>query len=109
MIIYKKIIIRLFFSIVAIGVFYITGLDYFNFNSITQPYDYEENLDLIVVGNKYVPEDSVVDIVYGSKENFYTYIIKELRIVNISNSRKLILVKEDFPRFYDEKIIYLAS
>ena len=82
------------------------GIDYLNFN-IKKPY--QSNL---VFGNKLVPSSVVVSYLDNDKlnnQNIFSSIIDDLKIVNVSSNKSMIIVKESLPRFFDNKNIYLSS
>ncbi|MAV64876.1 MAG: hypothetical protein CMG00_06780 [Candidatus Marinimicrobia bacterium] len=109
---YRKHIIRFFWLIASFSFFTLIIIDYKNFSHSLKKKHKKSLIDkdfVSVFGNKYVPNDRILNIVQDSTKNFYNYLIKELKIIDVSNSKKLILVKEDAPRFIFKNIVYLES
>ncbi len=95
-----KIIIYIFTSFTILG-FVIS--DYIEF-------DLKSSYSSLVYGNVIVSNEVILDHLKDKKlNNIYSTLIEELKIVNISNNKKLIIVKENLPRFYDDRKIYLKS
>ena len=95
---------NIFYAVVLFSIFGFIALDFSNFK-VTNSYS---NL---VYGNKIVPDEIVLNQFKGKKINndIYSTIIEQLKIISLSNDEKLIIVKENMPRFYDDRKIYLES
>ena len=95
---------NIFYAVVLFSIFGFIALDFSNFK-VTNSYS---NL---VYGNKIVPDEIVLNQFKGKKINndIYSTIIEQLEIISLSNDEKLIIVKENMPRFYDDRKIYLES
>lgn len=92
-----------FFVIILILLF--MGSDYMQF-------DFDESFSVLIYGNKVVPDNVISNHLKGkqkNKEDIYPAMIESLEVVNLSSNKKLIIVNEDYPRFYDDKKIYLES
>tara|TARA_Y100001970_G_scaffold290367_1_gene423863 strand:- start:1531 stop:2235 length:705 start_codon:yes stop_codon:yes gene_type:complete len=92
-----------FFVIILILLF--MGSDYMQF-------DFDESFSVLIYGNKVVPDNVISNHLKGKQKNtedIYPAMIESLEVVNLSSNKKLIIVNEDYPRFYDDKKIYLES
>ena len=66
------------------------------------------NID--VMGNHYIPSDVVVKMIDDNKYDVrYDLLVDDLKVITISNNRKIIMVSEHVPLFCDENYIYLSS
>ena len=109
---------RIVFLITASFILRSLILDFNNFNlNNNQVYIYKDSTIISdiqsnadIVGVKYIPEDVVVNIINNDNyDKRYDLLLKDLKIITLSNESKLILILEDVPIFYDKKYIYLSS
>tara|TARA_Y100000768_G_scaffold151730_1_gene113431 strand:- start:814 stop:1494 length:681 start_codon:yes stop_codon:yes gene_type:complete len=92
-----KFIITGFISVIAI--------DYLNF-------DLNISNSNIVYGNSLVPKNVVISHIEDKDKidkDIFSSIIGDLKILQVSNNQRLILIKENMPQFYDDSNIYLSS
>ena len=70
-----------------------------------------EPSNLLIYGNDIVPSNIIIDRLNGklNDKSIYSIIIGKITAITISNNQDLIIVEEDVPRFYDDKMIYLKS
>ena len=66
------------------------------------------NID--IVGNHYIPNEVVVKMIDDNNYDIrYDLLVDDLKVITISNNRKLIMVSEHVPLFCDKDYIYLSS
>ena len=98
----KSKIIYSAFAIIFLGVIV---YDFLNFN-------FQEPSFTVVYGNTIVPSDVAINYVENSRsvnKDIFSSIISDYKIINISSDKRVIIIKESFPRYYDQKNIYLSS
>ena len=93
-------------------------IDYSNFNSnsresfiyrVSETID-KTNINTSIVGDYYIPKSIIVNMINNNDyDRRYDLLIKDLKIITISNKNKLIVVREESPLFYDSRYIYLSS
>ena len=99
------IIIILFLSLLIV--------DYSNFNN-HQSSDFQisdlDNKGVNVVGNYYIPLNVIFKMINNKDYDIrYSLLIDDLKTITLSNNKRVILINEDSPLFYDKKYIYLSS
>lgn len=97
-------LIRIISILAIISIVYLVVVDYGKFNI------YEPS-NLLIYGNDIVPSNIIIDRLNGklNDKSIYSIIIGKITAITISNNQDLIIVEEDVPRFYDDKMIYLKS
>ena len=91
--------------ILLIIAFTMITVDYINF-------DLKESYSNLVFGNTMVPDRVVISHLKDRKindQNIFSSMIADIKIINISNNKNVVIVRESLPRFYDDQNIYLAS
>ena len=91
--------------ILLIIAFTMITVDYINF-------DLKESYSNLVFGNTMVPDRVVISHLKDRKindQNIFSSMIADIKIINISSNKNVVIVKESLPRFYDNQNIYLAS
>jgi len=99
---------KIFFSIIALAIIalLIADYNYFNKNKINNLNDRVK-----VLGNSIVPDEKIVSMIIqkDNHQSIYSSIINKLKVINVANHKKIVIIDEDDIRFYDDKYYYMSS